>query len=112
MNLGDKLRTLRLRTKKTLREQSKILNVSMNSIYRWEHNLSVPRKPVLQRMADYYEVPFEWLISDDSSASLVSEVELDLLGMFRRLPDKNRFKVIGYVERMSVEDVFAEEFLY
>jgi len=75
----------------------------MNSVYRWEHDLAVPRKPMLRLMADYYGVPLDWLLSESASASLVSEVELNLLGMFRKLSDNNRYKVLGYVERMYVE---------
>ena len=103
MSLGEKLRTLRLKTRKTLSEQSKILKVSMNSVYRWEHDLAMPRKPMLRLMADYYGVPLDWLLSESASASLVSEVELNLLGMFRKLSDNNRYKVLGYVERMYIE---------
>jgi transcriptional regulator with XRE-family HTH domain len=80
----------------------------MNSVYRWEHDLTVPRKPMLKLMAEYYGVPIDWLLSDGSSASLVSEIELNLLGMFRKLSDNNRFKVLGYVERMYVEVYGAE----
>jgi len=104
MSLGEKLRSLRLKTKKTLTEQSRILRVSMNSIYRWEHDLAMPRRPMLRKMADYYGVPLDWLLSESASASLVNEIELNLLGMFRKLPDNNRFKVLGYVERMYVEE--------
>jgi len=108
MSLGEKLRNLRLKTKKTLSEQSKILQVSMNSIYRWEHDLAVPRKPTLRMMADYYGVPLDWLLLEGASAALVSEVEQNLLGMFRKLPDTNRYKILGYVERMYVEEYGAE----
>ena len=104
MSLGEKLRSLRLKTRKTLTEQSTILRVSMNSIYRWEHDLTIPRRPMLRRMADYYGVPLDWLLSESASASLVSEIELNLLGMFRKLPDNNRYKVLGYVERLSTEE--------
>jgi len=108
MSLGEKLRTLRLKTRKTLSEQSKILKVSMNSVYRWEHDLAIPRKPILRLMADYYGVPLDWLLSESASASLVSEVELNLLGMFRKLSDNNRYKILGYVERMYIEIYGAE----
>lgn len=104
MNLGEKLRNLRLKTRKTLSEQSKIINVSMNSVYRWEHDLAVPRKPILKMMADYYGVPVDWLLSDTSASSLVSESEQTLISMFRKLPDNCRYKVLGYVERMCVEE--------
>jgi len=108
MSLGEKLRSLRLKTRKTLSDQSMILRVSMNSIYRWEHDLALPRKPMLRKMADYYGVPLDWLLSESASASLVSEIEMNLLGMFRQLPDNNRYKVLGYVERMYVEEYGAE----
>ena len=108
MSLGEKLRNLRLKTKKTLTEQSRILKVSMNSVYRWEHDLSIPRKPMLRKMADYYGVPLDWLLLEGASSSLVSEVEQDLLGMFRKLPDNNRYKILGYVERMYVEEYGCE----
>ena len=108
MSLGEKLRSLRLKTKKTLSEQSKILKVSMNSVYRWEHDIAMPRKPMLRMMAEYYGVPLDWLLLEGASASLVNDVEQNLLGMFRKLPDNNRYKVIGYVERMYVEEYGAE----
>jgi len=108
MSLGEKLRNLRLKTRKTLHEQSLILGVSMNSVYRWEHDLAVPRKPMLKMMADYYAVPLDWLLSESAAASLVSEVEQNLLGMFRKLPDNSRYKVLGYVERMCVEEYGVE----
>jgi transcriptional regulator with XRE-family HTH domain len=104
MTLGEKLRNLRQKDKKTLQEQSLIFGVSMNSIYRWEHDLAVPRKPVLKIMADYYSVSLEWIISENTAASLVSDVEVKLLNMYRRLSDSNRYKVLGYVERICFED--------
>lgn len=108
MTLGEKLRSLRLKTKKTLEEQSKIIKVSMNSVYRWEHDLAVPRRPVLKMMADYYGVPLDWLMSNHSATSLTSESEQTLLSMFRKLPDVTRYKVLGYVERICVEESTSE----
>lgn len=108
MTLGEKLKNLRLRTKRTLDEQSKLLKVSMNSVYRWEHDLAVPRRPVLKIMADYFGVPLDWLMADNSTASLTSDSEQNLLSMFRKLPDSTRYKVLGYVERICVEESTVE----
>ncbi|MCL1834960.1 MAG: helix-turn-helix domain-containing protein [Oscillospiraceae bacterium] len=108
MSLGEKLRNLRLKSKKTLQEQSELFGVSMNSIYRWEHDLAVPRKSKLQVVAAHYSVPMEWLLSDGAAASLVSDTEQKLLCMFRQLPDRTRYKVLGYVERMCVEEYGAD----
>ena len=104
MSLGEKLRSLRQKMNKTLHEQSKLLGVSMNSVYRWEHNIAVPRKTMLKKISEFYAVPFDWLISENAAASLVSDSEQLLLCMFRELSDSNRYKVLGYVERMCVEE--------
>ena len=104
MSLGEKLRNLRQKTRKTLQEQSELLGVSMNSVYRWEHDLAVPRKSMLKTMAEFYGVPLDWLLSESAAASLVSDIEQKLLCMFRKLTDNNRYMVLGYVERMCVEE--------
>lgn len=108
MSLGEKLKSLRLKTRRTLDEQSKVLKVSMNSVYRWEHDLAVPRRPVLKMMADYFGVPLDWLMADNSTTALTSESEQTLLSMFRKLPDTTRYKVLGYVERVCVEESTGE----
>ena len=111
MSLGEKLRNLRIKGKKTLQEQSAVLGVSMNSVYRWEHDLAVPRKTMLKTLADYYGVPLDWLLSENAAASLVSDVEQTLLSMYRKLSDSSRFKVLGYVERMCVEEYGSEDII-
>jgi transcriptional regulator with XRE-family HTH domain len=112
VSLGEKLRNLRHKTKMTLQEQSEIFGVSMNTIYRWEHDLAVPRKSMLKGMADHYSVPVEWLLSESAAASLVSETEQKLLGMFRKLSENSQYKVLGYVERMCVEELGSDGSTY
>ena len=110
MNVGEKLRKLRLDKKETLEEESKNLGVSLNSIYRWEHGLSAPRKVTLKKIADFYGVSLEWLLQEDSTedgrgrAGGVPCDEDQLLKMYRKLSEHDRYKVLGYIERMCVED--------
>jgi len=104
MNLGEKIRTLRLKTRRSLKDQSLMLGVSMNSLYRWEHDLVVPRRQMLERICNHYDVSVEWLLSDATVPSLVNEMEFKLLGLYRNLPSPVKYKVIGYVERMCVEE--------
>jgi len=112
MSLGDKLRTLRLRSKKTLKDQSIKFGVSMNSIYRWEHDLAVPRKVKLKEMTEYYDVPMEWLYMDydkdnttvNSMSTYLLNIEQQLLSTFRKLSENSKYKVLGYVERMCIEE--------
>ena len=114
MNLGEKLRKLRLKTKKTLKETSKMLNVSLNTVYRWEHGLSTPRKSVLKKAAGYYSVPLEWLLGEDGGEDEIkggerimdieSDIELKILATLKILPEHSKHRVLGYIECMFDED--------
>lgn len=113
MNISERLRKLRLKTKKTLKEVSKILNVSLNTVYRWEHDLSIPRKSALRKIAEYYDVPFEWLIHGSAGVenskyniyTLIpdSDTEERILKMIKNLPERSKYRILGYIERMCVE---------
>ena len=113
MNVDEKLRKLRTKMKKTLKEVSSILNVSLNTVYRWEHSLSVPRRSVLKKIADYYDVSFEWLLhgsagdEDIKFGGGASESEISaeqkILKMLKKLPEHSKYRILGYVERICVE---------
>ena len=115
MSVGERLKSLRLNMKKTLQEQSEVLNVSLNSVYRWEHDLTVPRKPILRKIAAYYDVPYEWLLHGNSVEEYGGKcdgcilnpdrnTEQKILKMLRKLSDNSKYKILGYIERMCVED--------
>jgi len=113
MNIGDKLRSLRLNTKRTLKEQSDILGVSLNSVYRWENNLAVPRKSMLTQIAELHNVPLEWLLHANTTQGYIeyisnkyinngmsteNDLEMQLLILFRNLSENNKHKVLGLLE--------------
>jgi transcriptional regulator with XRE-family HTH domain len=116
--MGEKLRTLRIKTKRTLKEQSEIFDVSLNSVYRWEHDLTAPKKSTLRKIAEHYDVPLEWLLQEDADEDTLATVrsnsyldgsldalECQLLKMFKRLSENKKYKILGYLERVYVEDM-------
>ena len=113
MGIGKKLKTLRVRTRKTLKEQGAMLGVSLNSIYRWEHDLATPRKSMLRKIADIYEVPLEWLLQESEGEEAVrhggdvvyleQSTEHQLLRLFRKLSESDQYKALGYIERLHIE---------
>ena len=121
MSTGEKLRDLRKRMRKTLKEQSEVFGVSLHSIYRWEHDLVVPRRKVLEKMAKYYGVPLEWLLhegveheagnGESSYYQAEDDADQQLLRMYRKLPDSNKYKILGYVERVYLENMDRESHL-
>ena len=119
MSVGKRLRTLRQKTKRTLKEQSELFGVSLNSVYRWEHDLAMPKKSLLRKIADFYDVPFEWLLhgsvteetaDEITSASDGNNIEKQLIRMFRNMSYNNKYKILGYVERLCIQDM--EERMY
>ena len=112
MSVGKKLRNLRQESKRTLKAQSEIFGVSLNSVYRWEHNLTMPKQKILKKIAEFYGVPFEWLCSDSDwedvlmsgpDRSLDNGLEEELVKKFRKLPIASRYKALGYIERLYIE---------
>ena len=108
MSLGAKLKSLRLREKNTLQEQSEILGVSMNSVYRWEHDLAIPRNTMLKSMASYFNVPLEWLLLERAGEPIEDDTEQQLLSMFRKLSPNSKYKVLGHIEHMCIEEYRSE----
>jgi len=114
MSIGKRIKSLRLDTKRTLKDQSEILGVSLNSVYRWEHDLVAPRKGVIEKMADFYDVPFEWIVHGRTSEINTAfgggmnhdaSPENQLLRMYRNLSSNSKYKILGYIERICVEDI-------
>ena len=119
-SIGERLKRLRLMTKKTLDEESKIFGVSLNSVYRWEHNLCVPRKSITMKIASYYNVPVEWILNgdgilngkngeeknkcDDCILNPERNTEQKILKMIKKLSNNDKYKIIGYIEHMLLEN--------
>ncbi|MCL2775279.1 MAG: helix-turn-helix domain-containing protein [Oscillospiraceae bacterium] len=115
MTVGERLKDLRINARKTLKEESDIFNISINTVYRWEHNLTAPRKSIMKKISDFYGVPLKWLLYGNSSGeentkcencSLHPEnyAEQQLLYMFKKLSENIKYKILGYVERIYVEN--------
>ena len=120
-SIGTRLKKLRLSMKKTLAEESKNFNVCLNTVYRWEHDLCVPKKSTLIKIASYYDVPLEWLLyGNENETNRISMAEEDnkcdgcilnpernteqkILKMLRKLSNNSKYKIIGYIERMCIE---------
>ena len=120
MSIGERLKNLRLNMKKTLKEESEIFNVSLNTIYRWEHDLTVPRKSILLKIAAYYDVPMSWLIQGNVGGEENNKcdvcilnpernTEQKILKMLRKVSESSKYKVLGYIERICVEDMSETE---
>lgn len=109
-SVGERLKSLRVKMKMTLKTSGEALGVTINTIYRWENNMTFPRANTMMRIAEYYDVPVEWLrngiVDGDKSVYIGGEFllndsnEQQLINMYRKLPSNSRYQVLGYIECM------------
>ncbi|CAH6877565.1 Helix-turn-helix transcriptional regulator [Vibrio chagasii] len=59
--LGQRLEELRVVNRLTKKETGRIAKVTGTTVDKWEKDLSIPRDDKLKRLAEYYNVSFEWL---------------------------------------------------
>jgi len=105
MSLGEKLKNLRLKEKRTMQAQSELCGVKLNTVFRWEHNITVPKEAVLKKIAEIHSVPLVWLTQDcDVKGSIKHDgIDQQLFNMINKLSDNQKYKLLGYMERIYVE---------
>jgi transcriptional regulator with XRE-family HTH domain len=65
-NFGDVLKELRKKNNIPVDKLSKIFNVSKSSYYNWENGYRTPSNDMLRKIADFYNVSLDYLISYDN----------------------------------------------
>jgi transcriptional regulator with XRE-family HTH domain len=99
-SMGEKIKSLRSKSGKTLKETGEVFGVKLNTVYRWEHDITAPRAAMLKRISEHYEVPLDWFFQ--RRAADVQEdtgIEGHLLTMYRQLPDTDKYEILGHVAR-------------
>ena len=106
MTIGEKLKQLRLASKRTLKQHGDFFCVSMNTVYRWEHDLVMPRKDTLKKISAHYNVPMVWLMCDDNeSYESHNAIDRQFLSLLNKLTVQDQYKVLGYLERTYMESL-------
>ena len=112
--MGRKLRNLRIKSRKSLKDISEALGVSVNTVCRWEHDLSEPRKASLAKLAGFYGVSISFLLSDGGYEEGIpyindlscrnENVDEQISGLVDKLPAVKKFQVLGYTELMYSQE--------
>jgi len=112
MSLGKKLKERRAVAKLTLTEAGEIFGVSYNTVYRWEHDMCIPRRPTLKKLSEVYGVPYHRLLAgiadntDGCDNLLIPEtaVEKKIMEKLKTMSFDDRNKVLKYVDFICVND--------
>lgn len=62
---GERLKLIRLEKKLSLEELGKIIGVSKTTLSKYERGMREPKITIINNLAEYFEVPVEWLIGYD-----------------------------------------------
>lgn len=65
MNFSDKLKELRLKNNETQQELASKLNISFQSISKWEKGLNLPSIDLMKELAKHYDVSLDYLLDNE-----------------------------------------------
>lgn len=65
MNIGEKIKKLRIGHEESQQKLAEELNVSFQSVSKWENNQSYPEISMLKLIAQHYQVSVDYLVNDN-----------------------------------------------
>jgi transcriptional regulator with XRE-family HTH domain len=127
-----RLKELRIQNVKSQKDLADILNVSQNAIYNWENGKREPSLDMLKKIADYFEVSFDYLMGFEDhrvftpmdcmrglpyiydylgiDCRYVPNTESKMIYFFRKLNDEGQEKALDHVEMLTkIPDYQKEE---
>lgn len=85
---------LRKAQQQSLRQIADLIDISHNTIARWEHNEVVPNKKNLGRLADFYGVREAWILFGDEGDENLSMV----MEKIKSLSDRDRTLILTLID--------------
>lgn len=81
IEFGKRLRSLREREKKTQQQIAEILNVTTRSYVKWENGDCLPNTHALNKLAEYYNVPTDYLLLKTDYVTIGNEAIQERTGL-------------------------------
>lgn len=105
--IGENIRFLR--TSKGLKqsELATVLSTTQSTIGKYERNEVEPNIDTLIKLSNFFGCSTDYLLGReqedgliviDNSSNTISDIEQHILDVFRNLTNRNKIKVVGYVD--------------
>lgn len=108
MDIGSKIKELRLENTLTQRELSKKIHIAQNTLSQIENNIANPSYEVLNLIADFFQCSTDYLLGrEDDFGNITIQTEKpapmpqdeqNLLDVYRKLDTVNKMHVSAYAE--------------
>lgn len=125
MDIGKKIRSLRLQKNIPQNDLARILGVSKSTMSNYERNHSTPDPDLLVKLADYFHVSIDYLfdynelhhseLTRESSdynrldSSPLNKDEWNVLNYYNRLSDENKDLIKGTMIQLFLDQVKAQK---
>lgn len=115
MNIGQKLKKIRVENNMTMLELSEIFSkkynakIDITTISKLEHNKLSANNKYLGYYADYFGVSYEWLQNDEQARHIVENATIQSLmtyEKFKKEVKKLGFKYLVLIDMISVNNGF------
>lgn len=73
MNIGEKIKELREKNGKTQLDVSKALDVTYQTIYKYEKGIAVPPADAILKLAEYFNVTTDYLLGRTDNPDMLNE---------------------------------------
>ena len=104
LDIGKKIRTLRLQKNIPQNDLAQILGVSKSTMSNYERNYSTPDPELLVRIADYFNVSIDYLFDYELHISDLTRESSDYNRMNGSGLSKDEWNVLSYYSRLSDEN--------
>ena len=84
MKLGQRIKEKREQLGFSQDKLARILNVTPQTVYRWEKGKAVPRPELLEKICRVFDTPLEWFYrSDDINQTETTDIPPDILEVMK-----------------------------
>ena len=111
MRFADKIMLLRSKKNISQKELAKALNVSRQSVYKWEADLSIPEIDKIKKMAEIFGVSCEDLLNDNISLNISENENNDIVEESATKKSKKPYPLIFVAMALFVVASIASTFL-
>ncbi len=116
MSLGNRIKELREKNGKTQLDVSKYLDVTYQTIYKYEKDIAVPPADAIIKLAEYFNVTTDYLLGrtdepndiiKDKNLHMAAYSDIDLAKLAQLEPKKKK-AIVDNINNMI--EMFYEEF--
>lgn len=105
-----RIKELRLEKGMSQQELAEIIHVTQQSVFKYEHDMSIPELDVLIACANYFDVSIDYLVNetdnplkyDNYTLDNITSQERRLLDYYRRLNPQAQSSLLSFIEAFLI----------